>query len=153
MFICVYINIYTHTEGVRHDTHQKPHGACDVLEQHCADSDWLGTQAPQGQTRAAIVLAGCIAGVLQYEDLANAVQARSRAQPSIANIVVKDGVKVFGCVPEREEDTGARKRERTKDRKRKDRERKGERTRERERQRGRKRGKKRKGGRRRESEK
>ena len=101
----------------------------------------LGLKLRKGKFVQPSCLLDAFAGVPQYEDLANAVQARSRAQPSIANIVVKDGVKVFGCVPEREEDTGARKRERTKDRKRKDRERKGERTRERERQKGRKRGK------------
>jgi len=59
-----------------------------------------GLKLRKGKLVQPSCLLGVFAGVPQSEELASAVQARSRAQPSISNTVAKDGVKVFGCVPD-----------------------------------------------------
>jgi len=59
-----------------------------------------GLKLRKGKLVQPSCLLGVFTGVPQSEELVDAVQARSRMQASIASIVAKDGVKVFGCIPD-----------------------------------------------------
>jgi hypothetical protein len=59
-----------------------------------------GLKLRKGKLVSPSCLLGVFAGVPQSEELVDGVQARSRLQPSIANLVAKDAIKVFACIPD-----------------------------------------------------
>ena len=59
-----------------------------------------GLKLKKGKKLSDTTMLSVFSGVPQSKELVDAVLARSRAQPSICGMAVKDSIKVFACVPD-----------------------------------------------------
>jgi len=71
-------------------------GLCNVVQA----AKGYGLKLKKGKKLPGTTMLSVFSGVPQSEELVDAVLARSRAQPSICGMAVKDSIKVFACVPD-----------------------------------------------------
>jgi hypothetical protein len=71
-------------------------GSCNVVQA----AKGYGLKLKKGKKLPDTTMLSVFSGVPQSEELVDAVLARSKAQPSICGMAVKDSIKVFACVPD-----------------------------------------------------